>query len=254
MMKDFAENFDLNDYEFNSKSDIGIYIIHGFSSTTHEVKELAEFLGSCGFHTRANNLPGHGTDIDDCNNTIYAEWLEHVERDFADMISQNKKIYVVGASMGGALALHLASLFPINGIVTCAAVLHFKDHFTLQWINPITKFFYSKVSKRKRFDKNIRNELKFNGYNQYPLVALNEYFKMAKLIKRNLNKISAPILILSSKKDLTAPKINVSIINDGVKSNIKKVKEYDYPSHAMLMPGIDQKKIFKDILKFINSN
>ena len=163
MMKDFAENFDLNDYEFNSKSDIGIYIIHGFSSTTHEVKELAEFLGSCGFHTRANNLPGHGTDIDDCNNTIYAEWLEHVERDFADMISQNKKIYVVGASMGGALALHLASLFPINGVVTCAAVLHFKDHFTLRWINPITKFFYSKVSKRKRFDKNIRYDLKFNG-------------------------------------------------------------------------------------------
>ena len=124
----------------------------------------------------------------------------------------------------------------------------------LQWINPITKFFYSKVSKRKRFDKNIRNDLKFNGYNQYPLVALNEYFKMAKLIKSNLKKISAPIMILSSKKDLTAPKINVSIINDGVKSSIKKVKEYDYPSHAMLMPGIDQKKIFEDILKFINSN
>ena len=61
-------------------------------------------------------------------------------------------------------------------------------------------------------------------------------------------------MILSSKKDLTAPKINVSIINDGVKSNIKKIKEYDYPSHAMLMPGIDQKKIFEDILKFINSN
>ena len=85
------------------------------------------------------------------------------------MISQNKKIYVIGASMG--LALHLASLFPINGIVTCAAVLHFKDHFTLRWINPITKFFIQKFQK-ERFDKNIRNDLKFNGYNQYPLVAL----------------------------------------------------------------------------------
>ena len=253
-MKDFAENFDLNNYEFNSQSNKGIYIIHGFSSTTHEVKELAEFLGSCGFHTRANNLPGHATNVDDCNNSIYNEWLEYVERDFADMISQNEKIYVIGASMGGALALHLASLFPINGIVTCAAVLHFKDHFTLQWINPLTKFFYKTVSKRKRFNKNIRNDLKFNGYNQYPLVALNEYFKMAKLIKSRLNKISAPIMILSSKKDLTAPKINVSIINDGVKSNIKKVKEYEHPSHAMLMSSADQRKIFEDILKFIQSN
>ena len=37
--------FDTNNYEFNKSSEIGIYIIHGFSNTTYEVKELAHFLG-----------------------------------------------------------------------------------------------------------------------------------------------------------------------------------------------------------------
>ena len=36
--------FDPNNYEFNKSSDIGVYIIHGVSNTTYEVKELAEFL------------------------------------------------------------------------------------------------------------------------------------------------------------------------------------------------------------------
>ena len=38
--------FDSNNYEFNHNSKIGVYLIHGFSSSTYEVKLLAEFLAS----------------------------------------------------------------------------------------------------------------------------------------------------------------------------------------------------------------
>jgi len=41
--------FDTKDYEFNKSSKLGVYIIHGFSSTTYETKQLAEFLGNNGF-------------------------------------------------------------------------------------------------------------------------------------------------------------------------------------------------------------
>ena len=36
--------FDTNNYEFNTNSNTGIYLIHGFSSTTYELKLLAEVL------------------------------------------------------------------------------------------------------------------------------------------------------------------------------------------------------------------
>ena len=61
---------DTNDYEFNKEAQYGCYIIHGFSSTTYEVKELAEFLGNKGYHTIAKNLPGHGTTVEECNCSI----------------------------------------------------------------------------------------------------------------------------------------------------------------------------------------
>ena len=60
-----TKNFDENDYEFNQESNIGVMIIHGFTSTTYEVKQLTKYLGSKGFHTIAKNLPGHGTTVQD---------------------------------------------------------------------------------------------------------------------------------------------------------------------------------------------
>ena len=248
------KRFDINNYEYNKNSSKGVYIIHGFTSTTHEIKDLAKFLGENGFHTKAKNLPGHGTDIEDCNSTKYPEWLEFVEKDFAEMFSENTNMYIVGISMGGALALHLASMFPISGIITCATVLHFKDQKKLTWLNPITKYVYQSVPKNKRFDKKIRNQLKFNGYTHYPLVALDQYFKMAKIIKKELKKVISPILILYSKKDLTSPKVNVDIVFNNIRSNDKKIKAYSHCNHAMLIESDDQPLIFSDILKFLNNN
>ena len=36
-----SEKFDTNNYHFNPDSKFGIYLIHGFSSSTYEVKKLA---------------------------------------------------------------------------------------------------------------------------------------------------------------------------------------------------------------------
>ena len=49
-------NFDTNNYLFNPDCKLGIYLIHGFSSTTYEVKKLAEHLGQQGYYVKADNL------------------------------------------------------------------------------------------------------------------------------------------------------------------------------------------------------
>ena len=71
---DNTPRFDTNNYEFNHNSELGVYIIHGFSNTTYETKELALFLSENGFHTVTNNLPGHGVTPEDCNKIKYQDW------------------------------------------------------------------------------------------------------------------------------------------------------------------------------------
>ena len=69
--------FDTKNYKFNTKSKNGIYIIHGFTNSTYETKELAEYLGKEGFYTQAINLPGHGTTPEDCNRVKFIDWIEY---------------------------------------------------------------------------------------------------------------------------------------------------------------------------------
>ena len=45
MHRDWAEKFDSSNYEFNHGQQVGVLLIHGFTNTTYEVKQLAEFLG-----------------------------------------------------------------------------------------------------------------------------------------------------------------------------------------------------------------
>ena len=65
------EFFDTKNYQFNTESKDGVYIIHGFTNPTYETRELAEYLGKQGFYTHAINLPGHGTTPEDCNRTKF---------------------------------------------------------------------------------------------------------------------------------------------------------------------------------------
>ena len=77
----YTDRFDKNNYEFNAENETGIYLIHGFSSSTYEMKSLAKFLDSKKFHVILNNLPGHGTTIEECNRVQFSDWLDATKKD-----------------------------------------------------------------------------------------------------------------------------------------------------------------------------
>jgi carboxylesterase len=117
---------DSNNYNYNSDSKNGVYIIHGFTNSTYETKDLAHYLGEQGFYTVANNLPGHGTTAEDCNRCKYADWIDFVEQGVAEMSSHCDNVYVVGISMGSVLTL-LYKVYPVRiftaiTILCCSAV------------------------------------------------------------------------------------------------------------------------------------
>ena len=246
--------FDENNYEYNPKGKIGIYIIHGFTSTTYEVKELAQFLGDKGFHVRADNLPGHATDIDDCNKIKYREWLNHVELGIAELSSVSAKIYVIGISMGSILGLHIASMFPISGIVVAAPVIEFPKNYMVKYINRWTNYFVSKIPKKIMFAKEIRHTLDFYGYDQYPLKALDEYRKMLKNFLQTLKLVSCPILMIYSEKDLTSKYKNIEIIKNNISSKNVQILRLYHATHHLFVKNKDQKKIFSEIIIFLNNN
>tara|TARA_B110000438_G_scaffold300969_1_gene354644 strand:+ start:371 stop:1123 length:753 start_codon:yes stop_codon:yes gene_type:complete len=249
-MKTNFKRFDTKNYEFNSNSEYGVYIIHGFSSSTYEIKQLAEFLGKKGFHAVANNLPGHGVTASDCNNIKYHDWFDAVKQDIAKLVSSSKKTYIVGCSMGGSLALYASSLFPVNGCIVGGTVLKFKNPFTINFTN---RLLCKIIKLRNKADINLNQNIKFYGYTQYPLIALNEFRKMNITIIKNLSNIKCPTLIIHSKSDRLAIKENVHIICKNIKSEIKEKFWVNDAHHNLFDANPDQKIIFTKILDFIKT-
>ena len=245
-----TKRFDTNNYEYNKKSPLGVYIIHGFSNTTYEVRDLAKFLGKNGFHAVAKNLPGHGTTIEECNRVKYTDWISHAKQDIAELSSQSKKIYVIGCSMGAVLSLYIASIFPINGLVVAGTVLKFRNPFEVNILVPLLGRFI-KITKKKNQDK---KNTKFYGYRHYPLLALLQFRKLIKIVLKKINTISSPTLIIHSKNDKMSIEENVSILKKTMKPKKQKILIVDHAHHNLFDTNPDQQLIFTNILNFLNSN
>tara|TARA_X000000368_G_C23023152_1_gene708952 strand:- start:164 stop:952 length:789 start_codon:yes stop_codon:yes gene_type:complete len=252
---ELSTRFDPNNYEFNSESRLGIYLIHGFSSTTYEVKKMADYLAKKGYRVRADNLPGHGTSVSDCNSTKYVEWLSSVENGIAEMYSVCDKVIVIGVSMGAVLSLHLGSLFPVDGIIAASALFQFKNEFNVRVINRLFHKIKNVMPKQSTFnpDQVKVKRIKFYGYNYYPLSALNEMRKMVDQVRKKLHKISSPILLIHSKVDLTAPIDNFQIIQNHLKTKHLETLVLEKTGHNVFDTELEDKElIFNTVNQFID--
>ncbi len=249
---DTSNKFDVKNYQFNKESRDGVYIIHGFTNTTYEVKELAIYLSKNGFYTKADNLPGHGTTPEDCNRCRYSDWLDFVEKGIAEMTSHCDNIYVIGISMGSVLALHASSIFPLNAAVFASTVLQFEAKFDVQILTPLFHRLYPYRSKRKTYPKAVRDTMEYFGYDVWPLTALNEMRKLTNKVRGVLPMIRCPSLVIHSEIDYLSPQSNISLVYDTISSETKEKLIVENGGHNLFVSNPDQKIIFQKIVAFFN--
>ncbi len=246
------EYFDNKNYEFNTESKDGVYIIHGFTNTTYETRDLAKYLGGQGFYTKAINLPGHGTTPEDCNRTKFTDWIEFTEQGVAEMSSRCDNVFVIGISMGSDLALHLSSVFPLNAAVFASTVLEFKDFIGPRVLTPIFHRIVPFRDKRKSYPKAVRNNYDYLGYQVWPMSAVNEMRKLTNKVKKELPKIKCPALIIHSTKDILSLQSNISLVYDNISSEIKEKFIVHQANHNLFISNPDQEQIFQKINSFFN--
>ena len=114
----------------DKKSKIGVLMLHGFSSTPDQFKELSLFFSEKGFTVYAPLITGHGTSPEDLRQTTSNDWTVSVRSAYIKLREKSEKIFFIGNSFGSNLALWLIKEFnnePI-GVVTLAAPIFLKNH------------------------------------------------------------------------------------------------------------------------------
>ena len=108
---------------FPRSNEAGVLLLHGYTSTPYEFYDLSRYLANKGVSVYAPTIAGHGTSPKDLANTSIEEWKKSVEEGYKFLKQKSKKVYVVGSSLGGNLALHLAHKFNAS-VVSMGTPIH----------------------------------------------------------------------------------------------------------------------------------
>jgi carboxylesterase len=230
-------------------STFGILLLHGFTSTTLEVRQLAEFLHTQSGATVAGPLlPGHGTSPDDLAGTSYTDWIDAAEKSYLDLRKTCKTIVVGGESMGGLLTLILAAKFPeIKGMVLFAPALITPGMQQARWLK---WFVFS--SNKKNLDEPKDGYLPWQGYKVNPLKAVDELGKLQSVTRKLLPEIQQPVLIFQGGRDETIDSRSSKVIYETLSSSNKQFVTVGNCGHCVLLDA-QYPQIYIQVLVFIQS-
>lgn len=182
----------------------GVLLLHGFGDTPQTLGLLARDLHSAGYDVVAPLLPGHGRSVQAFMESRRSEWLACARQEYATMRATHSIVSIGGLSMGGALAVILASEhFDLPSLVLIAPYLELPVSHRIAsasyWIWGGAAGPRKSSTKRSILDPEER--AKNLGYGVYSGRLLYELWRLAARARHSLPQISAPTLLIQSRAD-----------------------------------------------------
>lgn len=235
------------EYLFEGNS-TGCLVIHGFTSTPAELRELSENIrNNLGYTVLGVRLKGHGTDVLDMEKCTYMDWINSAVEAYERLKKKCEKIYVIGHSMGGAIALYIAENYEVDKVVALAPALINKSKASnLAFI--IYHFLrYTSWPEEKRPEEEAKYLL---GYNKVPLKSVAELNKLASAARKNLNKVNKPTLVIYSHGDNSVDERSIDLIKEKAGTRDVKIVYLEKCRHNITIE-CEKHKVFKEVLNFI---
>ncbi|WP_261623128.1 alpha/beta hydrolase [Nesterenkonia marinintestina] len=183
------------------RSAIGVCVLHGFTSTTQSVAPLADALAAAGYGVDLPLLPGHGTDWRDLAGTPHRRILRAALASWDRTAARHRAVAVVGLSMGGALALHVAARRDVLAVVAINPGLRLKPGTAAaaRLLHPVV------ASVAGVAGDIAREEVEEVAYPRTPVRGVVELDRLARTVRRELPLITCPILLARSASDSVLP-------------------------------------------------
>ncbi len=228
---------------------VGIFLSHGFTATTAEVHLAAEKFHSAGHTVFAPLLPGHGTKPEDLNRVKWQDWVESGEESLQNLFKSCEQVWVGGASMGGMLALQLASIYPqISGALLYVPAIR----TTTRKVDRLKLYLASPFVKEIPRDS-LDGSVLWQGYPGLPVKGVIQFLRFQSATLKRLPSVHQPVLIFQGRHDLTVAPDAGEIIMNGVSSEIKEHHWMENSSHSILLDG-EYENVAEISLRFIERN
>lgn len=165
----------------------GLLYFHAYGATPSLCSDVLPFFKKAGFLIRGITLPGHGSCPGDLKSTDLSEWLACTEWAAENMAEEVDELYIMGTSIGGGLALSLATLEQasyVKGLILEVPMVEIT--WKLAWLAPYLEWVMW-LDPKLRWTKNDSQRIP-QFYAAYPMHAASNIDKLRILIAECLKK------------------------------------------------------------------
>ncbi len=222
-------------FYIEGKSEYAILLLHPLAETPAMMFEFGKKLNKKNYTVSCPLMEGHGKTFLEVITSDFNKWYEGIKEEYV-RLSETKKVFVVGMSIGGTMAIKLAQEFCPAGIATINA--------------PIIGF--DVVSDVFGFrQKAGNNEEITEKYKEHREIYFKNVVELGQT--KNLEKITSPLFVLQGSLDAQRYKTSSHMLMTYSKSEVKQRKDYKKSHHLILMEA-DKKEAMKDIYQFFEKN
>lgn len=245
----------------------GCLLIHGFTGTPKEMRWMGEYLAQAGHTVLGVRLAGHATQPEDMLRVRWTDWLVSVEAGYrllesnlcqaAKGSTQKPRIFAMGLSMGGVLALILGAeayqnRYPLAGVVGISTPYDLPPDRRMRYLK-LLRYFVPNVAKGKPDWHNLEAGKDHVDYPAYPTEAIAELRDLLAVMRSVLPTVHLPVLLVHSKEDRGVLPENMPQIYEHLGTSQKEMLWVENSGHVVVREPPRQ-LVFDHILQFIKSS
>ena len=227
-----------------------ILMIHGFVGGCYDFGNFHNELQIYKkFDVFTYTLPAHDKIV--VKDVKFKEWLDESQKQIEFLIENGyKEIYLIGHSMGGVIATHLASIYPqVKKLILAAPAFryfYFKDgKVDIKNMNETIKNI-PEIFKEEDTDKVVSRILKT------PISTMIEFTKLITHCQNSVNYIKCPTLIIHGTNDSIVPIESTNYVHTNIKSKtniLLNIKNLNHDCFTSKKSNIVKQEITKFITK-----
>lgn len=251
-----------------------VLLIHGLQSSPVEMQPLAKRLNQSGYTVHVPHIRGYGYKHGDDAHSIthWKDWHAKVLAEFYALKQSHETVSIGGLCIGAVLALSIAAELgeEVTALSLLATTLYY-DGWSIPWyrfllpIGYYTPFRYI-YSYREREPYGLKNtqlrkwvaremshkDSSIAGASKLALPAVHEAELLIKSVKINLQRVTAPALIIHAVEDDISTPRSARFVAANIGSRVVEfILLHD--SYHMLTIDNEREQVAADTIRFFNA-
>lgn len=185
---------------FRAAEGPGVLLLHDLAGTPQPFDRLIQACSASGFSVEVPLLPGHGTSMDDLQNTVWEDWAGAAQLALDELASRQGPVVVCGVGMGATLACWVAASHPaVAGVI---AINPRAIPAPRQAIDTLNAMLADGVTAVPPLGRDVSDRTaRVLAYDTVPVSTLISMFEALDSMAEHWDDVICPILIINSARD-----------------------------------------------------